>query len=130
MLPMNVVQLLCLAATIFCVPPAEKSISTHFASERCRVYTPNAFSPNNDGVNDEFLPDLGASCSFTDYQLKVYNRSGALVFNTQQFDEGWNGDFRDEPSPSAVYYYVIKYTITDGDQIDDDIITGDVLLLR
>lgn len=127
---MNVIQLLCLAATILCMPPAEKSTFTSFNFERCRVYVPNAFSPNNDGVNDEFLPDLGIDCSISDYQLKVYNRSGALVFDTQQIEDGWDGDFRSEPSPSAIYYYVMKYTITDGDTSEDDLRTGDVLLLR
>ncbi|MEM6378831.1 MAG: gliding motility-associated C-terminal domain-containing protein [Bacteroidota bacterium] len=127
---MNVVQLLCLAATIFCVPPTEKSTFTSFTSERCRVYVPNAFSPNNDGVNDEFLPDLGLGCSITDYQLKIYNRSGALVFDTQILEEGWDGNFRNEPSPSAVYYYVMKYTITDCDSSDEELTTGDVALLR
>lgn len=55
----------------------------------CPVYVPNAFTPDNDGVNDLFLPILG--CTTQEYRLEIYNPWGALVFATEDPAKGWYG---------------------------------------
>ena len=68
------------------------------------VYIPNAFSPNGDGVNDEFKPV--ADCDVS-YSLQVFNKWGAIVFSTNDITEGWDGNFQGSQAPDGKYSYVI-----------------------
>lgn len=67
---------------------------------------PNAFSPNNDGVNDFFRPKSRAVMAFS---MQVFNRSGNLVFTTNDHRKGWDGNFNGEPQPMGTYVYIIKF---------------------
>ena len=53
-----------------------------------QVYVPSGFTPDNDGVNDLFLPSVTPLEQVEDYRLEVYNRWGDLVFATQNPEEG------------------------------------------
>lgn len=53
------------------------------------VFVPNAFTPNNDGVNDIFKPSFAVLPS--KYSFIIYNRYGAKVFETSNISEGWDG---------------------------------------
>ncbi|MGB0424447.1 MAG: gliding motility-associated C-terminal domain-containing protein, partial [Flavobacteriales bacterium] len=55
----------------------------------CVVYTPNTFTPNNDGINDQFGVNL--DCDLERYQLLVFNRWGQVVFNSIVLGELWDG---------------------------------------
>lgn len=67
---------------------------------------PNAFTPNNDNINDCFgVKDWPAASS---YELRVYNRWGQLVFKTTNSLECWNGDFNGQPQPTDAYVYIIN----------------------
>ncbi len=72
------------------------------------VFVPNAFSPNNDGVNDSWLiKDVFVK----DYILKVYDRWGRLVFETLDKNKQWDGkDLEGNAAPSDVYVFVLTYT--------------------
>ena len=64
------------------------------------------FTPNGDGVNDYwYIPDIE---DFGSIQVKVYNRFGKLVYESQDYKNDWNGTFNGSPLPSASYYYIIK----------------------
>jgi gliding motility-associated-like protein len=54
------------------------------------IYFPNAFTPNDDGVNDFFIP-LGTGIDEDNYQLWIFDRWGNLIFTTTDFYKGWNG---------------------------------------
>ncbi|MEO6901869.1 MAG: PKD domain-containing protein [Bacteroidia bacterium] len=51
-------------------------------------YIPNAFSPNDDGLNDVFL---GRGIGIKKYNFWIYDRWGNIIFNTEDIDEGWDG---------------------------------------
>lgn len=68
------------------------------------VFIPNAFSPNGDGVNDEFK--AVADCDVT-YSIQIFNQWGAIVFSTNDVNEGWDGNFEGEPVPDGKYSYVV-----------------------
>jgi gliding motility-associated-like protein len=55
-----------------------------------QLYVPNAFSPNNDGLNDAFRP-LGQAFGAQDYLFQVFNRWGEVVFSSTNPDEAWLG---------------------------------------
>ncbi len=65
---------------------------------------PNAFSPNGDNTNDEFLP---INYGITEYEFKIYNRWGELIFQTSNPGKGWDGTFKGVEQELDVYIYVI-----------------------
>ena len=88
-------------------------------------FVPTAFSPNNDGINDVFVPVI--YCDFELTLFTVFNRWGQVVFSTSNANEGWDGKFRNKTSDGGVYYWYIRGKSRSG------IITtrkGDVTLIR
>ncbi|WP_379968945.1 T9SS type B sorting domain-containing protein [Epilithonimonas sp. UC225_85] len=71
------------------------------------VTLPNAFSPNNDGVND--IWDYSLLNAFQDLDLKIYDRYGKLVYtHTREFS--WNGKVSNILLPSDSYWVIYSYT--------------------
>ncbi|MEP6597148.1 MAG: gliding motility-associated C-terminal domain-containing protein, partial [Ginsengibacter sp.] len=69
------------------------------------IYIPNAFTPNNDGLNDSWnVPVLPA---FPLAEVSVYNRYGQLVFFNKGYTKQWDGTFKGIPQSSGVYCYVV-----------------------
>lgn len=124
---MNVILLLLAAALTCPALPAEKSIPS---LNNCEVYFPNAFSPNSDGINDEFKPAIANNCGFASFEINIYHKSGSLVYNSTDSTSGWDGRHRNQPAPADVYYYIAKYTVTANENEIPQIITGDLSLLR
>ena len=77
------------------------------------VYLPTAFSPNNDGVNDQlFVRGKGIDA----FELNIYNRFGELVFITKDQRIGWDGSFMGEKLNSEVYIAYLNVTFFDGEE--------------
>ena len=67
---------------------------------------PNAFSPNNDGVND--LWDIKYLESYSNATVQVFSRSGGLVYRSLRgYSSPWNGQFNGVDLPVGTYYYII-----------------------
>jgi len=76
----------------------------------CPVYVPNVFTPNGDGLNDIFQPDI--LCEPETYELIIFNRWGREVFSTNDFNQSWNGDSKTNDeffSPESTYTYILRY---------------------
>jgi len=72
-------------------------------------YTPNIFTPNNDGMNDTFTPSL-LNINMNTYNLLVYDRWGKKLFETTDYNQGWDGKLKDGTlMPPDVYSYKITY---------------------
>jgi gliding motility-associated-like protein len=65
----------------------------------------NAFSPNNDGVNDVW--DLSILSSFSNIKVQVFDRGGNMVFQSLGYNKPWNGTKNGQPLPVGTYYYII-----------------------
>ncbi|XVJ65316.1 MAG: T9SS type B sorting domain-containing protein [Lacibacter sp.] len=73
---------------------------------RGRYYLPNAFTPNNDGLNDCFgIKNWGL---MSEFKLMVYNRWGEEVFYTTNPNQCWNGTFKGVPAMPGNYVYYIR----------------------
>ena len=74
------------------VLPADGDVQVvaHFTELDLRLFVPNAFSPNNDGLNDGFRP-LGQAFGATDYHFQIFNRWGEVVFSSTDPEEYWVG---------------------------------------
>ena len=90
------------------------------------VEMPNAFTPNNDGSNDEFKPAYKRNI-FVDYKLVVYSRWGEIAFESYDIGEGWDGMHNGYPAMSDVYPYTFDYELVDGKK---GRIVGQVTLIR
>lgn len=87
------------------------------------VYVPSAFSPNNDGINDTWLPGLGPEVSEL-LSWRVYNRWGSEVWAYDPSAEGfWTGG----DAGAGVYLYHMTVRLIDGTTSD---LSGEVTLLR
>lgn len=78
------------------------------------LFLPNAFTPNSDGMNDIFRPEL----SFTpdDYLLIIQDRWGNALFESEDPWEGWDGTAKgDNPVPEGTYLYYLRITASDGE---------------
>ncbi|MBK8442835.1 MAG: PKD domain-containing protein [Sphingobacteriales bacterium] len=85
---------------------------------------PNAFTPNDDKVNDAVQVEGKNIVSFT---LKIFNRWGKLLFETDNIDTAWDGNYQGDPQEADVYVYTLEAKMIDGEQISK---TGNITLLR
>jgi gliding motility-associated-like protein len=69
------------------------------------VSFPNAFTPNNDGVNDLFT--FIARGPFELESFKVYDRWGTTVFASDNFNEGWDGNFKGKAAEVGTYVFTL-----------------------
>ena len=96
--------------------------------KNCYIDVPNSFTPNNDGVNDYFLPRQLLSKGVTSFKMTIYNRWGQVIFETNRIDgRGWDGKFNEKDQPTGVYVYVIDAVLREG-QVEH--YQGNVTLLR
>lgn len=100
-------------------------------NENVPIFIPNAFTPDNDGVNDRLAIAAGnAVVSIKEWQ--IFARWGNLVYERKNFSPndqsiGWNGKVGTELAPMGTYVYQLIATLINGEEI---IIYGDFVLLR
>ena len=85
----------------------ESPISNRVCVDNCSNYElPNVFTPNNDNIQDLYQPLPYRFVEKVD--MKIYNRWGGLVFETEDPDLNWDGTHMESKTkvPSGVYYYV------------------------
>lgn len=96
------------------------------------VYLPTAFSPNGDGINDQYEP--GIAGQFASFQLEIYNRWGGLLFATTDPDNAWDGTgINGEPVEVGTYLYTLSYQLAapePGMMQEAKRISGNLNLLR
>jgi gliding motility-associated-like protein len=89
------------------------------------LFTPNIFSPNDDGVNDLFQ---AFGNDFSIKRMDIYDRWGTLVYSSTAADAAWNGSYKNQAANAGVYTYYVEYQ-----DIKRDLLRmkkGDVMLLR
>jgi len=76
-------------------------------------FIPDVITPNNDGFNDSFRVPCAAS---NDIGLKIFNRWGDEVFETDRYANDWAGTHDGEPLPPGPYYYILTEPNTNGEK--------------
>jgi len=74
----------------------------------CSIYFPSAFTPNNDGKNDLFK--ILNAYNLREYHLSVYNRWGQKVFDSQNYNRGWDGTFNGQLQASATFIWYCEFS--------------------
>jgi gliding motility-associated-like protein len=93
------------------------------------IFIPTSFTPNDDGLNEEFIPVFSRDANFDEksFEMEIYDRWGHMLFKSKGVLKGWNGVFKGEPVKEEVYIYKIRYKDPDGNLNN---ITGHFTLLR
>jgi gliding motility-associated-like protein len=97
-----------------------------FESCPCALLLPNAFTPNGDGINDNFRP-LHA-CDMQDYSMTVFNRYGEKIYFSKDPLESWNGKLKGDVLNMGGYVWMVTYTKISTKKVIQK--QGTVLLLR
>jgi gliding motility-associated-like protein len=73
-------------------------------------YLPNAFTPNSDDLNDQFM-GAGYMRGATNFRMDIWNRWGELIYWAESPSEGWNGQRRNDGrlAPPGQYFYRINF---------------------
>ena len=106
-----------------CVTTCKQKLKIN--KRQSKIYIPNIFSPNNDGINDEF------EVYGIFYELKsmeIFDRWGNLLFRSDSPTAKWDGRFQDKELGAGVYVYNIIYLDTSTQRSQNE--SGTVTLLR
>ncbi|NBC24633.1 MAG: T9SS type B sorting domain-containing protein [Bacteroidetes bacterium] len=95
------------------------------------VYIPNIFTPNDDGMNDVFLPETGRRVTQVN-SMQIFDRWGSLLFESRNFmtgdtNFGWDGTFRGQEMNPGSYVYKVEVTYDNG---STELLHGSVTLVR
>ena len=86
-------------------------VESETAIEQATLYVPTAFSPNADGINDEFKP---LATGLNSYRLLVYTRFGEEIFRSDDLQTGWNGETENRSAMAAQYIWKVQYEDQSG----------------
>ncbi len=89
-----------------CFYDASYTQNVGFDPSSVHFFIPNAFTPNSDGKNDIFR--IRTDIAFYKYSLRIYNRFGQLIFQSQNQEAGWDGRIKKEPQPMGTYIFEVS----------------------
>jgi len=89
-----------------------------------RLYVPNVFTVNGDGLNETFNI---SGIFILEYSLQVYNRYGEMIFESIDITNRWDGKHNQQDCSADVYFYTVRATGPKGQSIE---LKGNVTLLR
>jgi len=107
------------------------SASDYITIEECssELWFPDAFSPNQDGINDWFRPVVMGTLNT--YKIMIYNQWGQLLYESDAAEPGWNGTVMNSPGPNGQYFYIAYYSLgKDPSNIKQRVKRGSFTLLR
>jgi gliding motility-associated-like protein len=92
--------------------------------EPFKLYLPNAFTVNNDLLNEVFM---AKGTGIRQFSLWIYDRRGVNIFRSQDLSIGWDGTYKGEPVQSGVYGWLSEVQWTNGEWFN---VSGTVTLIR
>lgn len=94
----------------------------------CMLETFNVFTPNGDGFNDLFL--FKPVSDIARFHLKIYNRWGQILFQTNNIAQGWDGRTGGRECATGLYYWYTEFACTNGNRKPGNRMKGTVTLLK
>ncbi|MCL2414119.1 MAG: gliding motility-associated C-terminal domain-containing protein [Bacteroidales bacterium] len=104
-----------------------------FHDECMHFEIPNVFTPNGDGINDEFKINWRYPLqNIVVFTIRIFNRWGNLVFESNDPNFEWDGNNQatGRPAPDGTYFYVIEFTLPGGEPFIRETLSGSVTILR
>ena len=94
------------------------------------LYVPNVFSPNGDGMNDEFRVYTAQDIEVLSFELNIFDRWGNQVMGFTSTDDFWDGSFEDKFMDPGVFVYYYRATIKACGETKELFRKGDVTLVK
>jgi len=94
----------------------------------CELEVANVITPNGDGMNDTWK--VVSNCDITEFNLRIYNRWGQLVFSSNQVNIAWDGTVYGSPAADGVYFYELEFKDTVIVDVDREDFRGSITLIR
>ncbi len=108
----------------------ESTVQTSAINPNELLHFPNVFSPNRDGINDEFycfaLPDL----EIITFEMNIFDRWGNHIFQSNLPDLKWKGNYKDKILEAGVYVWFVEATVVYCGREFEVLEEGGVLLMR
>lgn len=98
--------------------------STEWVCDKPFIFVPTAFTPNNDGKNDEIQVN---SHVISEMEFAIFDRWGEKVFETTDQNDTWNGTYKGKTMQPQVFVYYLKATCFNGEKFEDK---GNITLIR
>jgi gliding motility-associated-like protein len=105
-----------------CETSADMTITIRIIED---VFIPNSFSPNGDGVNDEWV--VHGMEEYPGAYVKVFNRWGSEIFDGSGDSFEWDGSFNGKQVAPATYYYIVSLG---NDEDGENSLSGSVTVIR
>ena len=93
------------------------------------IYAPNAFSPNDDNVNDGFRI-YGVGLDLNNFELMIYNRWGEVIFKSDKLDQEWDGIIKGTENFAPNDVYIWKALVTPYEYTEPIHLIGHVTVVR
>lgn len=90
-------------------------------SPKTQIFIPNAFTPNDDGLNDVFKIKY-TEPTFNTFNMLIFSRWGELLFESNDLNVGWDGTYNGKKCPLGTYIYLIS--------VEDKTFQGTVIIVR
>jgi gliding motility-associated-like protein len=97
---------------------------TIFVENACPFFVPTAFTPNNDGINDVYKIITDGT---NEFELKIFNRWGQLVYISSDADGYWDGNFEGLPEEMGAFIYSLSIRFNNG---ISRVMNGNITLIR
>lgn len=94
----------------------------------CRVKVANVITPNGDGMNDTWK--VVSDCKIQDYDLRIYNRWGQLVFSSDNVNIAWDATVNGAPVADGIYFYELDFKDTVIVDVDSEDHRGSITVIR
>lgn len=107
----------------------DTTVQTIIVEEEFLLYIPNSFSPNGDGINEVWRPK-GNNVHPDKYHLEIFDRYGHLVFETREFEQGWNGDINGGDFYGQNEVYIYRIEAASATTLEEKEYRGRVTLIR
>lgn len=108
------------------ITPSEQLIVTVQTQEEVDIDIPNIFTPNDDNANDTWRVKLKSGSENLNLLIRVFTKTGVLVYQSSTLDDEWTGKLGDRTLPSDNYFYRIEL---DG-PFSTDVFQGYVTILH
>jgi gliding motility-associated-like protein len=92
-------------------------IDTAFSNRLCVTQEPRLFVPNviaPDGLNNKFYPKGTYINKKSNYRMEIFNRWGEKIYETTNFEDGWDGTFKGSIVQHGMYIYIINFQDANG----------------
>jgi gliding motility-associated-like protein len=95
------------------------------------ITIPNAFTPDANNLNEVFRTVIEGDVKPAWFYMQIYNKWGELIYETYDYNAGWDGNYKGLPAPKGVYVYVVSFQVPGYiNSAENSPVSGSVTLLR